>query len=116
MQAANRRRFARTPRSSTGVSFGIMGLATAAALSFDSDDLRVVYDAVVQRGGAGGVWEDRRPLGEREVRGQHEALALVAAADDLDSFAPMSGRDCAIVPDLLLAPTLAAPSHPTKTV
>src|SRR5882724_7577877 len=38
----------------------------------------------LERGGAGSVREDRRPVAEREVGGEDEALLLVASADDLE--------------------------------
>ena len=44
----------------------------------------MVDDAIDERGGARGVWEDGGPVAEGEVGGQHQALALVAATDDLE--------------------------------
>ena len=41
-------------------------------------------EAVDQRDDTGGVGEDLAPLGERAVGGDERALALVAAADELE--------------------------------
>src|SRR2546425_12295790 len=60
-----------------------LGDAASIALALDGEDLGVMGDAIDERGGRGGVGEDRRPLAERQVGGEHEALAFVAAADDL---------------------------------
>src|SRR2546422_7680407 len=60
-----------------------LGDAASIALALDGEDLGVMDDAIDERGGRGGVGEDRRPLAERQVGGEHEALAFVAAADDL---------------------------------
>src|SRR5947209_3062619 len=60
-----------------------LGDAASIALALDGEDLGVMDDAIDERGGRGSVGEDRRPLAERQVGGEHEALALVAAADDL---------------------------------
>src|SRR3989442_14747751 len=61
-----------------------LGDAASIALALDGEDLGVMDDAIDERGGRGGVGEDRRPLAERQVGGEHEALAFVAAAGDLE--------------------------------
>jgi len=62
----------------------VLGLAEAVALALDADDVGVVDHAVDERGSARRVGKDGGPLLEREVRGEDEALSLVAAADDLE--------------------------------
>src|SRR3989442_1457387 len=59
-----------------------LGDAASIALALDGEDLGVMDDAIDERGGRGGVGEDRRPLAERQVGGEHEALAFVAADRD----------------------------------
>jgi hypothetical protein len=46
--------------------------------------ISVVYEAVDEGRRAGRVWEDCRPGGERQVRGDDDALPLVPARDDLE--------------------------------
>jgi len=62
---------------------GLLGDAPAVAVALDRDDVRVVDDPVDKRDRRAGVGEDRRPVAESQVRGEHEALFLISAADDL---------------------------------
>ncbi len=62
----------------------------------------MVDDAVDERRGASGVGEDGRPVAEREVRRQHEAALLVAAAHDLEEKVGVA-RVVREVPDLVEA-------------
>jgi hypothetical protein len=69
--------------TTSGLALGGLGVAATKAVALDGDDAGVMDDAVDERGGAGGVGEDRGLLAEGQVRGEDEALLLVAAADDL---------------------------------
>ncbi len=60
------------------------GIPAAVAVALDDEDVGVMDDAVDEGGGAGSVGEDGGPLAERQVGGEDEALALVAAAHDLE--------------------------------
>src|ERR1051326_4086498 len=62
----------------------LLGLTEPIALALDGDDVGVVDDAVDERGGAGRVGEDRGPVVEGEIRGEHKALLLVAPAHHLE--------------------------------
>jgi hypothetical protein len=59
-----------------------------------------VDDAVDERSGAGGIREGRGPVLEREVGREHEALLLVAAADDLKEQVCSESVASAIEPPL----------------
>jgi hypothetical protein len=58
--------------ATTGDEVGLIG-----------DDWTRVDDSVDERGGAGGVGEDGRPIAEGQVGREHDALLFVAARDDL---------------------------------
>jgi hypothetical protein len=63
---------------------GLLGLAGPVALALDGDDVGVVDDAIDEGGGARRVGEDGGPVAEGEIRGEDEALLLIATADDLE--------------------------------
>src|SRR5439155_11036060 len=78
----------RPPQSAAGGIAGRfairLGLPTPVAVSVDRDDVRMVHDAVDQRGDGRGVGEDAGPFAERQVGGEGETPSLVAATDDLE--------------------------------
>ena len=66
---------------------GVAVAAHAVAVAVDLKDGRVVEKSVEDRGGDGGVFEDRAPLGDPTVGRQDDRAVLVAAADDLEQMA-----------------------------
>jgi hypothetical protein len=66
---------------------GVDGVAVgshAVAIARDREDGGVVQEAVEDRGGDGGVFEDRAPVGDPSVGGQDDAGVFVSVADDLE--------------------------------
>ena len=61
-----------------------MRFLEAVAFALDGEDLGVVDEAIDQGDDAGGVGEDLAPFCERAVGGDHGALVLVTAADELE--------------------------------
>jgi hypothetical protein len=61
-----------------------LGLAEPIALPLDGDHVGVMDDPIDEGGGAGRVGEHGGPVCKGEVGGEHEALLLVAPADDLE--------------------------------
>src|SRR5580698_4581726 len=59
-------------------------------------------DPFDESGRAGGAGEDRVPIGEGEIGGQHDALLLVAPTDDLEDQVGVSiveGEEAELVDD-----------------
>jgi hypothetical protein len=73
------------------------------ALALNLDDVGVVHDAFNERGRAGGTRKDRMPFGEGKIGGEHEALFLVATADDLERLSKARNPSSS----LTKSPTLA---------
>lgn len=62
----------------------IPGFAHTAAVSLDTDYVRVVHDAVDKCRGTGGIRENGVPVAKEQIRRQDETLLLVAPADDVE--------------------------------
>ena len=71
-----------------GVFLGRFGFhlafSHAVGIAFDQGDLRMMGEAVQQRGDAGGVGEDGIPFLEGFVGGQDHGIAFIAVVDDFE--------------------------------